>query len=367
MRVFLSPPYLNGEEERRLVSAAFDSGYIAPCGPMVEAFEAEAARRFGFAGALATTSGTMALSLLARALEIGSGDVVIASDLTFIASVSPFATRGARVVFVDAEPESWCLSPALVEEALARYPEARAVIATDLYGQCCDVPALAAICARFGVKLIVDAAESVGSTCRGRPAGKGAWAAIHSFNGNKIITSGGGGMLLSDDAELMALCRKLAMQAREPFPWYEHTRLGDHGRLGNIPAAIGLGQLRHLDEALRDKARVWEAWRTRFATRSWVRLMPTAAYGVPNRWLTVVTLEGLSPFEAVAHLAERGIEARPLWKPMHLQPVFREAPALLTGVDDRLFEQGLCLPSGRGLQPEIMDEVIDLLDDLRRG
>ncbi|MGN0886620.1 MAG: DegT/DnrJ/EryC1/StrS family aminotransferase [Candidatus Spyradenecus sp.] len=365
MKVFLSPPYMNDQAERDLVDQAFASNYIAPCGPMVDALEQAAADRFGFAGALATVSGTMALSLLARALEIGPGDTVVASDLTFIASVAPFATLGAQVVLVDSSPETWCIDPVLAEEALVRHPGAKALIATDLYGQSCDVDALAAVCARHGVKLIVDAAESVGATYRGRSAGKGAWAAIHSLNGNKIITSGGGGLLLSDDRELLALCRKLAGQAREPFPWYEHTRLGDHGRLGNIPAAIGLGQLQHLEAALRDKARVWEAWCRRFALRSWIHPMPTAGYGVPNRWLTVVTLEGLSPVAAVEQLAARGIEARPLWKPMHLQPVFRNAPTLLTGVGAKLFECGLCLPSGRGLEEGVMDEVLETLERMR--
>lgn len=365
MKVFLSPPYMNSRAERDLVEAAFASNYIAPCGPMVEALEREAVARFGFAGALATASGSMALGLLARALEIGPGDTVVASDLTFIASVAPFATLGAQVVLVDSLPETWCIDPALAEEALTRHPGAKALIATDLYGQSCDIDVLAAVCARHGVKLIVDAAESVGATYRGRSAGKGAWAAVHSLNGNKIITSGGGGLLLTDDLELLALCRKLAGQAREPFPWYEHERLGDHGRLGNIPAAIGLGQLQHLEDALRDKARVWAQWNARFAARSWIHPMPTADYGVPNRWLTVVTLEGLSPLAAVARLAELEIEARPLWKPMHLQPVFRNAPAVLSGVGAKLFERGLCLPSGRGLSEETMDLVIDTLERMR--
>ena len=366
MRVYLSPPKMNGEEERRLVAAAFDSGYVAPCGPMVDQLEALAAERFGFSGALATVSGTMALSLLARALEIGPGDVVVASDLTFIASVGPFASLGARVVLVDSSPETWCIDPALAERALAANPGAKALIATDLYGQSCDVAALAAVCKRHGARLIVDAAESLGATYRGWATGKGAWAAIYSLNGNKIITSGGGGLLVSDDEALLALCRKLAGQSREPVAWYEHVRLGDHGRLGNIPAAIGVGQLRHLDDALRDKARVWQAWQARFAGRPWIHPMPTADYGVPNRWLTVVTLDGVSPFVAVERLGARGIEARPLWKPMHLQPVFRGAEAVLSGVDEELFSKGLCLPSGRELAEEVIDEVMDELECLRR-
>ena len=365
MRVFLSPPCMNGEAERQLVDAAFASNYIAPCGPMVDALEAETAARLGFAEALATTSGTMALSLLARALEIAPGDTILASDLTFIASVAPFASFGAQVVLVDASPESWCIDLSCAEAALRAHPKAKALVATDLYGQSCDIDALTALCARFGVKLIIDAAESLGATYRGRAAGKGAWAAIHSLNGNKIITAGGGGLLLSDDRALMALCRKLAGQAREPAPWYEHARLGDHGRLGNVPAAIALGQFRHLEAALRDKARVWQAWNARFARRPWITPMPVAANGQPNHWLTVATLEGIRPIEAVERLAARGIEARPMWKPMHLQPVFRDAPFFGTGVGEALFAQGLCFPSGRTLQEDVMDEVVETLERLR--
>lgn len=364
MKIFLSPPMMNGDDERRLVMKAFESGYIAPCGPMVDRFEKEAAQRFGFAHTLATTSGTMALELLARALNIRPGDVIIASTLTFIGSITAFVSLGATPVFVDADPQTWCMDPQLLKQALARYPNAKAVIATDLYGQSCDIDALKTVCDAYGVRLIVDAAESVGATYRGRPSGKGAWATIYSFNGNKIITTGGGGMLLSDDAELMTLCRKLASQAREAVPWYEHKMVGTHGRLGNIPAAIGLGQLRHLDDALRDKANVWSAWETRLTAFPWVSLMPTANYGTPNRWLTVATLKNHDSFKLVEQLAECDIEARPVWKPMHLQPVFKSCDTVLNGVSDTLFKTGICLPSGRTLTSEAMACVIHIMESL---
>ena len=366
MRVFLSPPVMNGDTEKRLVAEAFESNYIAPCGPMVDLFEREAVERFGFKQALATASGTAALELLARSLEIAPGDKVIVSDLTFIASLGAFVSLGAEPIFVDSDPKTWCMDPQLLEVALTRYPTAKAVIATDLYGQSCDIDALATRCEARGVKLIVDAAESVGATYRGRPSGRGAWAAVYSFNGNKIITTGGGGMLLSDDEALITHCRKLSTQAREPFPWYEHKVVGTNARLGNIPAAIGVGQLRHLADAVRDKAAVWKAWLERFATRPWIHPMPTATYGEPNRWLTVVTLEDLDPFKVVEVLNAHGIEARPLWKPMHLQPVFQHCETVLSGVAEQLFNTGLCLPSGRNLSPETMDEVMQLIDALRQ-
>ncbi len=364
MRAFLSPPHLHGNAEQLLLAEALASNYIAPCGPMVDALEHEAATRFGFADVLATSSGTMALELLARALEIQPGDTVLASDLTFIASVAPFVSLGAQPVFIDADPTTWCMDVALAEHALAAHPNARALIATDLYGQSCDVDALAALCARFGVPLIVDAAESVGATYRGRASGKGAWATVYSLNGNKIITSGGGGLLLSDDRELMLLCRKLAGQAREATPWYEHQRLGTHGRLGNIPAAIGLAQLRHLEEALTDKARVWAEWQERFAEKAWIEPMPIASYGQANHWLTTVLLRERDPIRAAAALTAHGFEARPLWKPMHLQPVFAKCAIFGGNVGEALFARGLCLPSGRDLPPTWMDEMMMLLEAL---
>lgn len=362
MRAFLSPPFLNGNDERDLVAEALDSNYIAPCGPMVDALEREAAARLGFGGALATVSGTMALELLARALDIRPGDEVVVSDLTFIASVAPFADRGATPILVDADPATWCMDVALAARALEEHPRARVLVATDLYGQSCDLDALIDLCAARGVYLVVDAAESLGATYRGRAAGKGAWAAVHSLNGNKIITAGGGGLLLTDDLDLLARCRKLAGQAREPVPWYEHRALGTHGRLGNVPAAIALAQFRHLGDALRDKRRVWADWLSRLP--AWAAPMPVAPYGEPNHWLTVVTLEGRDPLRAVEALTAAGLEARPVWKPMHLQPVFRGAPAVLGGVGEGLFARGLCLPSGRGLSPGLMDEALSILEAL---
>lgn len=361
MRAYLSPPCLHPTAERAAVAAAFDSGYVAPCGPQVEALEALACERFGFAHALATISGTMALELLARALAMGPGDEVIASSLTFIASVAPFVSLGARPVFVDADATTWCMDVALAEAALQAHPKAKALIATDLYGQSCDIDALAALCDRYGVKLIVDAAESVGATYRGRASGKGAWAAIYSFNGNKIITTGGGGMLVTDDATLMAQCKTFAAQGREPTVWYEHRVVGTHGRMGNVTAAIGVAQLQHLDDALADKARVWNDWQAALAGIP-VTFMPQASYGTANHWLTVVTLPpGLDPIAVTEAFLAEGFEARPMWKPMHLQPVFEAAPRVLSGVSEGLFQCGLCLPSGRTLTRALMDEMAALL------
>lgn len=361
MKAFLSPPCLNATAEHVAIETAMASGYIAPCGPMVDAIEAFAKERFGFSHTLATLSGTMALELLARALNIQVGDKIIASSLTFIASVAPFVSLGALPIFVDADTRSWCMDVSLAEKALQEHPDAKALIATDLYGQSCDIDALASLCQRYNVKLIIDAAESVGATYQQRASGKGSWATIYSFNGNKIVTSGGGGMLLSDDKALVTLCQKLASQGREPTLWYEHQILGTHGRMGNIPAAIGLSQLKHLEDALKDKKRVWDDWHQALTDLP-VTFMPEASYGRPNYWLTVITLpENVNPIHITQVFHQHGFEARPMWKPMHLQPVFKASPRYLNGQSEKLFKHGLCLPSGRTLSRSLMDEMACLL------
>jgi dTDP-4-amino-4,6-dideoxygalactose transaminase len=250
---------------------------------------------------------------------------------------------------------------ALAAKALNDHPKAKALVVTDLYGQSADIDALAALCQTAGVKLIVDAAESVGATYRGRASGKGAWATIYSFNGNKILTTGGGGMLLSDDEALIAHCQKLAGQAREATPWYEHLTVGTHGRLGNIPAAIGLEQLRHLGVALADKRCVWEQWQMVLKDLP-IDFMPQAAYGQPNHWLTVITLpDPVDPLKVVETFLKHGFEARPMWKPMHLQPAFKGTEMYGGAVSERLFARGVCLPSGRRLSRDLMEEMRDLL------
>ncbi len=361
MRTFLSPPYLNGQTEQSLMAEVFASNYIAPCGPMVDQFETEFARGHGFSRGLATTGASMALTLIYRHLGVGPGDVVICADLTFVASIAPAVTMGAQPVFVDCEAQSWTLDPVLLQAALQAYPQAKAVVAVDLYGQTCDYDALDAICQAAGVPLIIDAAESVGATYRGRPAGAAGYAAVYSFNGNKIITSGGGGMLLSHDQALMDDARNLSMQAREPLPWYEHTRVGYNCRMSNVIAAIGLGQYRHLEQAVADKRRIYDTWQRLFADLP-VTLMPEAPWGISTHWLTVILLpQGIEPMACVQALDAIDIEARPLWKPMHLQPCFCEAPCFGGAVSETLFATGLCLPSGRSLDEATMVVVVNTL------
>ena len=372
-RIFLSPPWMGGSERAR-VEEAFASNYIAPCGPMVERFEREFATVVGLPHACALSSCTAALDLLFHELGVTRGDTVFCSDLTFVASIAPAVQRGAEPVFIDGDDESWTLDPGLLEQALADAAQAgklpKAVVAVDLYGQCCHYARVEEVCARYEVPLIIDAAEALGATYGERQAGRAGWAAVYSFNGNKIITTSGGGMLASTCGELVDRARWLSQQARGKYPWYEHEQLGYNYRMSNIVAAIGVGQLACLDDIIAKKRRLFEAYRVRLAALPEVSFMPEAAYGTCTRWLTVMQLEtpedrANSATGEPSPLAERvrlaleaeNIESRPVWKPMHLQPVFNGARVYGGAVSERVFSQGLCLPSGAGLSEGDVDRV----------
>ncbi len=365
MRIFLSPPHLDGNE-RRYVDEAFASNYIAPCGPMVARFETAFAEAVGLPRAAALSSATGAIDLLFDLLGVGRGDMVFVSDLTFIASVGPAVHRGATPVFIDSDEASWTMAPPLLEEALADAAKAgrlpKAVVAVDLYGQCCDYARIEPICARYGVPLIADAAEALGSRWRDatgawRAAGDAGCAGIFSFNGNKIITTSGGGMLASRDPALIERARFLSQQAREPFPWYEHEVVGYNYRMSNIVAAIGLGQLERLDAKVERKRAIGDGYRARLAGLP-VRFLEDAPWCRGNRWLTVARLgAGVTPESLRLALEAEDIESRPVWKPMHLQPVFRGAKCYGGAVSEALFADGICLPSGAGLADADLDRV----------
>ena len=367
-RIYLSPPHMSGDEAVR-VSEAFASNWIAPLGPHVEAFEREVAERVGVRAALATSSGTAALHLAGALLGIGRGDLVLCASFTFAASVAPAFHAGAQLAFVYSEPGSWNMSPDALERALAdcekRGKLPKAIILVDLYGQSCDMDPLLALSARYGVPVIEDAAEALGSTYRGRPNGSfGAFAAL-SFNGNKIITTSGGGMLLSDDEEAIARARFLATQARDPAPWYQHSTLGWNYRLSNVLAGIGRGQMVHLDERIAARRRIFDRYVEALGDVPGLSFMSEPSWSRSNRWLSTVVLTDrvkASPLSVLEHLESLNIEGRPLWKPMHLQPVFKGADywPCETGrdVSKDLFERGLCLPSGTTMTEEQQDRVI---------
>ena len=378
-RIFLSPPWIGGDE-RKLVEAAFDSNYVAPCGPMVDRFENDFASFLQRPSTCALSSCTAALDLLCRELDIQKGDTVFCSDLTFVASIAPAVHRGATPVFIDSDEATWNMNPDLLAEALADAKRnnclPKVVIAVDLYGQCCDYDRLESLCSAYEVPLLIDAAEALGATYHKRPAGDAGWASVYSFNGNKIITTSGGGMLTSRDAALVDRARKRSQQSRESHVWYEHGELGYNYRMSNIVAAIGVGQLQILTEIIRRKHQIFEWYREGLKDIPGLAFMPEASYGKTTRWLTVITLDtdqtsvdAATPSQQVcsimAALEKENIESRPLWKPMHLQPVFQSAKVYGGTVSRQKFIAGLCLPSGASLMQSDVDRICDIVKQAR--
>ncbi|MGE5244011.1 MAG: aminotransferase class I/II-fold pyridoxal phosphate-dependent enzyme [Betaproteobacteria bacterium] len=369
-RIYLSPPDV-GERERGFLLDAFDSNWIAPLGPHVDAFEREFAAAVGVRFAVALSSGTAALHLSLLALGVGAGDEVLASTLTFAATANAITYVGATPVFIDASPATWTMDPDLLEEELAgrarrgRLPAA--VIAVDLYGQCCDYARIESACDRYGVPLVEDAAEALGASCGGRAAGAFGRCAAFSFNGNKIITTSGGGMLVSSSRALVDRARHLATQARDAAPHYEHSEVGFNYRLSNLLAALGRGQLEALDGKVARRRAIRRRYEQALARLPGVGFLREPAYGRSNAWLTCITVEasafGASREDVRLHLQSKDIESRPVWKPMHLQPAFRHCPTRGGAVSARLFETGLCLPSGSGMSADDQAAVIAAVEE----
>ncbi|RYF49697.1 MAG: pyridoxal phosphate-dependent aminotransferase [Comamonadaceae bacterium] len=375
-RIWLSSPHL-GEEETVFVEEAFKTNWIAPLGPHVDGFERELAAEVEVAHAAALSSGTAAIHLGLILLGVRPGDTVFCSSLTFVGSCNPILYCGARPVFIDSEPETWNMSPAALERAFEwakkenRMPSC--VVLVNLYGQSADMDALLPICERYRVPVLEDAAESLGARYRGRNSGSFGRVAVYSFNGNKIITTSGGGMLVADDPDLIAHARKLSTQARDPAPHYEHTELGFNYRMSNVLAGIGRGQLRVLRQRVEQRRRVFQRYQAALADLPGVSWMPEPEGFLSTRWLTCFTLQGEDAAQQCTQvmkaLERHLIEARPVWKPMHLQPLFNGAPyfahspakATDADVSARLFKTGICLPSGSNLSEEQQDRVIDHL------
>jgi dTDP-4-amino-4,6-dideoxygalactose transaminase len=364
-RIYLSPPDV-GPLERRFLLDAFDSNWIAPLGPHVDQFEREFATAIGVPHAVALSSGTAALHLALLANGIGRGDEVLTSTLTFAATANAVTYVGAEPVFIDSSAETWTLDPDLLEAELAarakRHRLPAAVIAVDLYGQCCDYARVAAVCERYGVPLIEDAAESLGATCGSQSAGAFGACAAFSFNGNKIITTSGGGMLVSQDRAIVERARHLATQARDAAAHYEHSETGFNYRLSNLLAALGRAQLAGLGEKVARRRAIRARYEAELGALRGLTFLPEAGYGRSNAWLACLTIDasafGASREDVRLHLESRNIEARPVWKPMHLQPVFRHCRVRGGTVSARLFETGLCLPSGSGLSAAEQTAVI---------
>lgn len=369
-RMYLSPPHI-GSREQALVGEVFASNWIAPIGPMIDAFEAGLARATGIDHVVALSSGTAGLHLALRMIGIGPGDEVWGSTLTFIGGVAPILYMGATPVFLDIEADGYLLDLDLLESALAAAAQPpRVVITTDLYGHVTDAGRMRALADRFGFVWISDAAEAVGAYRDGMHAGKGADFAILSFNGNKIITTSGGGALASDDGAAITRARFLATQAREPAPHYEHETYGYNYRLSNVCAAIGVGQLEVLADRVAARRAIFTAYRDRLGQMAGVRFVDEPTGMIANRWLTTVSIDpaeaGFDRVEAQAALERENIESRPLWKPMHLQPVFQGAPVIGGDQAARAFDLGLCLPSGSAMGTGDIDRVCDIVRSLAR-
>lgn len=355
--ILLSPPHLTGDE-LAAIQATLEAGWCAPAGPVPEAFEQAIARASGFPHVLAVASGTAALHLGYRCLGVEAGDEVWTSTLTFVATVAPAVQMGALPRFLDVSPESWTLDPDLLERELARAARRgrlpRCVVPVDLFGQCADLATIRVLCDRWGVPVMSDSAEGLGATQRGgAPAGRSARVAAFSFNGNKIVTAGGGGALCSDDPAPIALARRLAVQAKEPAAHYQHETTGHSYGLSSLLAAVGLAQLPSLPVRVATRRAIFDRYAQALADVPGLRMMPEPAWGRSTRWLSVALFEGRRSGptrEAVRDaLAAAAIETRPVWKPLHLQPAFRRAAHAGGAVAARLFEQGLCLPSGSGM------------------
>lgn len=372
--IALSAPEL-GDRERAQLLDTFDAGWVSSAGPVVAGFEAAFAAEVGLKHAAALSSGTAALHLALHMLELGPDDAVIAPSLTFIGGVAPIVQAGAWPVFVDVDPISWTLDPALIRPAVTRARREGlhvcAIVPTDLYGQCCDIDAIRAEADALDVPVVLDSAEAVGATFNGRHAGHGARCAAYSFNGNKIMTTGGGGMLASDDGELIARARHLASQARLPAAHYEHAETGFNYRMTSLAAALGLAQLETLDERVSRRRAVFDHYRRRLADVPGLSFAPEAPGRRHTRWLTVIRLapgtNSVTPERLRLALEAAGIESRPVWKPMHLQPAFRDAPMIGGAVSEALFAEGLCLPSGGGVGEAEVDRICDLILDVMAG
>ncbi|MCD7726080.1 MAG: DegT/DnrJ/EryC1/StrS family aminotransferase [Clostridiales bacterium] len=364
-RIYLSCPTMHGEEQK-FIQEAFDTNWVAPLGPNVNGFEAEMAAYTGCGHAAALSAGTAAIHLALKLLGVEQGDVVFVSDLTFSATCNPIVYEKATPVFIDAEPDTWNMSPEALKKAFALYPHPKAVICVHLYGTPARLAEIMAICAEHQVPLIEDAAESLGSTYQGRHTGTFGKMGIYSFNGNKIITTSGGGMLVSADEELTKRATFLATQARDPARHYQHSQIGYNYRMSNITAGIGRGQLLHLEEHKAIKQSIYRQYQEAFADIPEISMNPLNPEGDANNWLSCMTIDAGSeatPDKVMDALAEENIESRPIWKPMHLQPVFEQYDFIAhhedgSSVGADIFERGLCLPSDIKNTPEDMRLII---------
>lgn len=369
-RIYLSCPTMHGEEQE-FVKEAFDTNWVAPLGPNVNAFEKEMAAYTGAGYASALSAGTAAIHLALRVLGIGEGDVVFVSSLTFSATCNPIVYEKATPVFIDSEEDTWNMSPKALEKAFEKYPNPKAVIVVHLYGTPAKLDEIMAICEKHNVPLIEDAAESLSSTYKGKQTGTFGKIGIYSFNGNKIITTSGGGMMVSDEEALTKQATFLATQARDAARHYQHSQIGYNYRMSNVTAGIGRGQLLHLEEHKALKKKIYNRYKEAFADIPELTMNPLNPDGDSNCWLSCVTIEKGCPvtYEQIMDALEaENIESRPIWKPMHLQPVFADCDFVTEkeagSVSEDIFSRGLCLPSDIKNTEEDMELIIGIIRKL---
>lgn len=368
-RIFLSSPHM-GDWEQSFVKKAFAANYVAPLGPQVDEFEQVVSSFVGVSGGVALISGTAAIHMALKCLDVQPGDVVFCSDLTFAGSCNPILYQGAVPVFIDSEPESYNMSPVALAKAFEKHKCPKAVIVVNLYGQSADYAPIEALCSKYSAPIIEDAAESLGATYRGKKSGGFGRYGILSFNGNKIITTSGGGMLLSNDLEGLEKARFWSTQAKEKCLYYLHKELGYNYRLSNICAAIGLGQMTVLEERIRQKKYIYQTYQKAFQSLEPVRMYPVADFGKPNYWLSVMLIDpksSITPTMIIQALEEENIESRPVWNPMHWQPLYKNCDFFRHGEDcvsELLFECGLCLPSDTKMTDADMSRITSVIEKL---
>jgi dTDP-4-amino-4,6-dideoxygalactose transaminase len=373
-RIFLSPPHMSGKELDH-IKDVFDSNWIAPLGPHVDGFEKEFADYLCGGYAAAVTTGTAALHLVLRILKIKPDDIVLCSSWTFFASVTPVLYQGARSVFIDSDSNTWNMDPTLLEMAMKEADKKKnlpsAVIPVDLYGQSADMDAILHVCGRWDVPVVEDAAEALGAKYRDVPVGTRGKVSIFSFNGNKIITTSGGGMVWSEEQGIIERAKFLSQQARDPAPHYEHSELGYNYRMSNILAAVGRAQLEVLDERVRKTREIFNNYQKRLSMLPGISFMPEPEWSFHTRWLTCIvvnpSLFGSTREDIRIFLEKYNVESRPLWKPMHLQPVFKGCKVYGGDVSANLFRDGLCLPSGTAMTEEELDFVCGLIEKVHRN
>lgn len=373
-RIYLSSPTMNGSEQQ-FIKEAFDTNWVAPLGPNVNEFEKELASYVGASYGAALISGTAAIHLALKAVGIGRGDIVFCSSLTFAATCNPITYEGGIPVFIDSEEDTWNMDPRALRKAFDKYPNVKAVIVVNLYGTPAKLDEIVSICNEHNVPLIEDAAESLGATYKGRQTGTFGSFGIFSFNGNKIITTSGGGMLVSDDKAMIEKARFWATQSREKELHYEHKEIGYNYRMSNIVAGIGRGQLKSLDEFKERKKSIYNRYKEAFKDIRDISMNPIPDNCEANYWLTCITLSEdckVKPLDILMTFEKENIEARPIWKPMHMQPVFAECDFISIvdepqGVSGRIFNRGICLPSDIKNTDEDMERIIGIVKELFEG